>query len=101
MIPKKYGPILFSLILSGLMSLLVSGIATFRAAGLVDGVFSSYAGRAIHAESSRYPCDNNLRSLAVYCATNSYRLIWGRGMRSLIPVAVELKVPTLIWSRED
>ena len=39
MIPKKYGPILFSLILSGLMSLLVSGIATFRAAGLVDGVF--------------------------------------------------------------
>ena len=39
MIPKKHGPILFSLILSGLMSLLVSGIATFRAAGLVDGVF--------------------------------------------------------------
>ena len=39
MIPKKYGPILFSLILSGLMSLLVSGIAAFRAAGLVDGVF--------------------------------------------------------------
>ena len=39
MIPKKYGPILFGLILSGLMSLLVSGIATFRAAGLVDGVF--------------------------------------------------------------
>lgn len=40
MIPKKYGPMLFSLILSGLMSLLVSGIATFRAAGFVDDVVS-------------------------------------------------------------
>jgi hypothetical protein len=35
MIPGKYGPLLFSLILSGLMSLLVSGISTFRAIGLV------------------------------------------------------------------
>lgn len=42
MIPKKYAPILFSLILSGLMSLLVSGIATFRAAGFVDGVVSMW-----------------------------------------------------------
>lgn len=37
MIPKKFAPMLFSLILSGLMSLLVSGIATVRAAGLSDG----------------------------------------------------------------
>ena len=36
MIPKKYGPLLFSLILSGLMSLLVSGISTFRVTGLVS-----------------------------------------------------------------
>ena len=36
MIPRKYGPQLFSLILSGLMSLLVSGISTFRAIGLVS-----------------------------------------------------------------
>ncbi|MBW8364037.1 MAG: DUF2798 domain-containing protein [Rhizobium sp.] len=35
MIPRKYGPQLFSLILSGLMSLLVSGISTFRAIGPV------------------------------------------------------------------
>jgi hypothetical protein len=35
MIPRKNGPQLFSLILSGLMSLLVSGISTFRAIGLV------------------------------------------------------------------
>jgi hypothetical protein len=30
MIPARYGPALFSLILSGVMSLLVSGISTFR-----------------------------------------------------------------------
>ena len=33
MIPKKFAPMLFGAILSGLMSLLVSGIATIRAAG--------------------------------------------------------------------
>ncbi|HET8869634.1 MAG TPA: DUF2798 domain-containing protein [Aquabacterium sp.] len=41
MIARKYAPVLFGLILSGMMSLLVSGIATFRAAGLaadfIDG----------------------------------------------------------------
>ena len=33
-LPARYAPMLFGLILSGLMSLLVSGIATFRAAGV-------------------------------------------------------------------
>lgn len=37
MFPAKYAPALFGLILSGLMSLLVSGISTARAVGLVDG----------------------------------------------------------------
>ena len=37
MIPQKYAPMLFGLILSGLMSFLVSGISTFRALGLVPG----------------------------------------------------------------
>ena len=37
--PARFAPILFGFILSGLMSLLVSGIATFRNAGLVDGFF--------------------------------------------------------------
>jgi uncharacterized membrane protein len=36
MFPAKYAPMLFGLILSGLMSFLVSGIATFRATGLVS-----------------------------------------------------------------
>lgn len=34
MIPKKYAPQLFSLFLSGLMSLMVSGISTLHAAGM-------------------------------------------------------------------
>jgi Mn2+/Fe2+ NRAMP family transporter len=33
MFPRKLAPALFGLILSGLMSLLVSGIATYRASG--------------------------------------------------------------------
>jgi Protein of unknown function (DUF2798) len=35
MIPRKFAPLLFGLILSGLMSLLVSGISTLRAVGAV------------------------------------------------------------------
>ena len=37
MIPKRFAPVLFSLMLSGLMSLLVSGISTFRVGGLSPG----------------------------------------------------------------
>lgn len=37
MIPKKYAPVLFGLILSGLMSWLVSGISTLRAVGMAPG----------------------------------------------------------------
>ena len=37
MIPAKYAPLLFGLVLSGLMSLLVSGIATLRAFGWQPG----------------------------------------------------------------
>jgi hypothetical protein len=37
MIPARYSHALFGLILSGLMSLIVSGIATFRAVGMIDG----------------------------------------------------------------
>lgn len=40
MIAKKYAPMLFSFILSGLMSLLVSGIATLRAVGFSGDVGS-------------------------------------------------------------
>jgi len=39
MIPARFAPVAFGFILSCLVSLLVSGIATFRNAGLIDGFF--------------------------------------------------------------
>ncbi len=42
--PVRYAPVLFSFILSALMSLVVSGIATLRNAGLVEGFFSLWIG---------------------------------------------------------
>ena len=42
--PARYAPVLFGFILSALMSFMVSGIATFRNAGLVDGFFSLWIG---------------------------------------------------------
>lgn len=55
MIPKKYAPMLFSLILSGMMSFLVSGIATFRAAGLVDGFFGLWSSAWVAAWLVAFP----------------------------------------------
>ncbi|WP_341919861.1 DUF2798 domain-containing protein [Polaromonas sp. YR568] len=40
MIPRKFEPLLFGFFLSGLMSLLVAGIATLRAAGVGSGFVS-------------------------------------------------------------
>ena len=40
MLPKKFAPALFGLILSGLMSLLVSGISAWRVVGSGDGFAS-------------------------------------------------------------
>ena len=37
MIPARFAPVLFGLILSGLMSLLVSGVSTLRVTGLDAG----------------------------------------------------------------
>lgn len=44
MIPARYGPVLFSLILSGMMSLLVSGIATFRSLQADQSFWGLWAG---------------------------------------------------------
>ncbi len=55
MIPKKYGPMLFSLILSGLMSLLVSGIATFRPAGFGEDSFFLWASAWLTAWLIAFP----------------------------------------------
>lgn len=42
MFPARFAPVLFGLILSGLMSCMVSGIATLRAVGLADGFFAQW-----------------------------------------------------------
>lgn len=55
MIPKKYGPMLFSLILSGAMSLLVSGIATLRTVGMTDDVINLWAGAWLAAWVVAFP----------------------------------------------
>ena len=42
MIPARFAPILFGLILSGMMSCIVSGIATLRVVGAVEGVIGAW-----------------------------------------------------------
>ena len=55
MIPKKYAPILFGLILSGLMCLLISGISTFRAVGLAPNVLGLWVGSWLAAWCFAFP----------------------------------------------
>ena len=40
MLPARLAPILFAVILTGLMSFIVSGVSTFRAVGLPDDFLS-------------------------------------------------------------
>lgn len=54
-VPIKYGPMLFSLILSGLMSLLESGISTYRAVGLVPGFLGLWSGAWLTAWIFAFP----------------------------------------------
>ena len=55
MIPPKYAPLLFALILSGLMSLLVSGIATLRATGLAPQFTEIWLGAWLTAWLFAFP----------------------------------------------
>lgn len=42
MIPARFAPVLSGFLLSGLMSLMVSGIATLKAVGLTDGLLDAW-----------------------------------------------------------
>ncbi len=42
--PARFAPVLFGFVLSALMSFIVSGIATLRNAGFVDGFLSLWIG---------------------------------------------------------
>ena len=44
MLPARFQPVVFGFILSGVMSLLVSGISTFRAAGMAPEFLSIWLG---------------------------------------------------------
>jgi len=55
MIPQKYGPQLFSLILSGLMSFLVSGISTYHAVGLAPNFLNMWTSAWLTAWLFAFP----------------------------------------------
>jgi hypothetical protein len=43
MFPARYAPVVFGFVLSAMISLLVSGVATFRAVGAIDGFMKLWA----------------------------------------------------------
>ena len=51
----RFAPYLFGLLLSGLMSLIVSGIATFRAVGLVETFIGLWASSWISSWAVAFP----------------------------------------------
>ncbi len=55
MLPRRLAPALFGLILSGLMSLLVSGISTYRAAGWGPGFAALWVGAWLAAWLVAFP----------------------------------------------
>lgn len=55
MIPRQFGPALFSLILSGSMSLLVSGITTFRTVGMRSDAVNLWASAWLAAWAVAFP----------------------------------------------
>jgi hypothetical protein len=55
MIPAKFGPLLFGAILSGLMSLLVSGVSTFRSIGPAVGFLPAWGGNWLAAWLLAFP----------------------------------------------
>jgi hypothetical protein len=55
MIPQRFAPVLFGFILSGLMSLLVSGIATWRALGLPPDFLALWMAAWINAWIVAFP----------------------------------------------
>lgn len=53
--PARFAPIAFGFVLSSLMSFLVSGIATFRNAGLVENFFTLWIGAWIPSWLIAFP----------------------------------------------
>jgi hypothetical protein len=54
-IPRKFEPHLFGLVLSGLMSFVVAGISTWRTVGLVEGFMGLWVGAWLTAWLIAFP----------------------------------------------
>lgn len=55
MIPARYAHILFGFMLSGMMSLIVAGISTLRAVGLIEGFVSIWMGAWVSSWIVAFP----------------------------------------------
>ncbi|KUF10639.1 DUF2798 domain-containing protein [Pseudoponticoccus marisrubri] len=55
MIPPRFAPVAFAFLLSGIMSLLVSGVATFRAAGLAPDFPALWGGAWLSSWALAFP----------------------------------------------
>lgn len=55
MIPARYQQYVFGFILSGLMSFMVSGIATYRSLGMIDGFFLVWITNWLPSWTVAYP----------------------------------------------
>jgi uncharacterized membrane protein len=55
MIPARFAHVVFGLFLSGFMSLIVSGIATVRAAGMVPGLPQKWLGAWLFSWAVAFP----------------------------------------------
>jgi hypothetical protein len=55
MLPARYAPILFGLLLSGMMSLIVSGLSTIRALGWVDHLALIWMGNWAVSWATAFP----------------------------------------------
>ena len=54
-LPKRYAPYLFGLLLSGMMSFIVAGIATLRALGFVDGLLYNWITAWLGSWAAAFP----------------------------------------------
>jgi hypothetical protein len=54
-IPSRFEPVAFGFVLSGMMSLLVSGISTFRAAGMVENFAGLWMGAWLTSWAVAFP----------------------------------------------
>lgn len=55
MIPARFAPVVFGFLLSGLMSCMVSGIATVRALGVVQGFFGEWMSSWVFSWAIAFP----------------------------------------------